>query len=911
MRSLFRVTSIRSKLLAGYGIVFVLIILTASLSTHYLVRGIIEAGIENELKNSTSTILTMVRASADISIRNYLRAIAWRNKDIAEYFYQQYQAGTLTEEEAKQQARSVLLSQKIGKTGYIYCVDSKGVAVVHKDKGVEGHNFIYRAFVQEQIKRKQGYLTYYWRNPEEPTPRPKALYMTYFEPWDWIISVSSYREEFAGLVNVDDFRESILNLRFGKTGYSFIVDGKANIVIHPSYKGSVYDLEDEALRSAGLKIVKQKNGKIVYDWQNPDEAGSRKKIVILNHIPELDWIVASSGYLDEFYEPLDRIRNTIIMIACVAMAVMLAITLWISSSITNPLQRLMRHFDTGATGDFTVRMEESSRDEIGRLGHYFNTFMRDLQQYSDTLRNEIQGHRKSEEALKQSEERFRSLTENAPDVIASMSPDGYITYVNPAVEAVLGYAREEIIGKEFLYLVRKEDTKDYLRIFKKIREDRESLLDYNGALVHKDGTLRYFIICGTPTIDDLGKVTGIEGILKDITERIELESHIQQIQRIEAVGTLAGGIAHDFNNILTAIRGSLDLCLLTTPETSPMRRSLKLIENAAVRASDLTRQLLLFSRKQPMETVPIDLNASVDNILKIIERLIGEDITTRVTMEPSLWSVMADKGSIEQVIMNLVINARDAMPDGGDILIQTQNVVVDEAYTKIYPFARAGKHVCLTITDTGMGMDSETQKRIFEPFFTTKDAGKGTGLGLAVVYGIVKQHKGWIVAESTPEEGASFKAYFPAVTIKAHSDRHEEVSFESIRGKGEKILIVEDDTGVLEFAATALTSHGYEIYSAGRSEEAHAIFTRHKDHLSLVFSDVVLPDRNGLDLVEELLNEKPAMRVLMTSGYMDEKSQTKMIKVHDYPFLQKPYTMHELLKSVRFVIDTRAESAKD
>ncbi len=910
MLSPSRKTSIRSKLLAGYGVIFVFIIVSASVSIHYLVRGVIESGIENKLKNSTSTILTMVRASADISIRNHLRAIALRNKEIVEYFYQQHQAGKLTENEAKQQARNILLSQKIGKTGYIYCVNSNGVAVVHKDKGVEGHNFSYRAFVQEQIRRKEGYLTYDWRNPGEPTPRPKALYMTDFMPWDWIISVSSYCEEFADLVNVEDFRESILNLRFGKTGYSFVFDSKANIIIHPLLKGSVYDIKDADQRFTAMRIVKQKTGKIIYDWQNPEESRLRKKIVILNYIPELDWIIASSGYLDEFYEPLERIRNIIIMIAFVAMAIMLAMTLWISSSITNPLQRLMKHFDTGATGDFTVRMEESSRDEIGRLGHYFNTFMRELQQYSDTLRAEIQEHRRSEEALRQSEERFRSLTENAPDIILSMGHDGYITYVNPAIEDILGYSRDEIIGKEFLFLVRKEHAADYIRIFKKIRDDKQILLDYNGALLHKDGTLRYFIICGTPTTDYLGRVTGVEGILKDITERKELESQIQQIQRIEAVGTLAGGIAHDFNNILTAIRGSLDLCLLTTPETSPMRRSLKLIENAAVRASDLTRQLLLFSRKQPMESIPIDLNASVDNILKIIERLIGENITTKVEKKPALWSVMADRGSIEQVIMNLVINARDAMPDGGDIVINTENVIIDEAYTRIYPFARTGQFVCLAITDTGVGMDGETQKRIFEPFFTTKEAGKGTGLGLAVVYGIIKHHKGWIVVESKPDEGTVFKTFFPAVTIRPQSDGQEKISFEDLRGRGEKILIVEDDPGVLEFAGTALTSHGYGVFPVGSSAEAHNVFSRHKDHLALVFSDVVLPDRNGLDLVEVFLKEKPDVRVLMTSGYMDEKSQTKMIEVHEHPFLQKPYTMYDMLKAVRSVLDTRIESVK-
>lgn len=903
MKSLFSMISIRGKLLLGYGLAFIFTIMGASMAIHYMVRQAIETRIEDELKSSTTTIYTMLQASADITIKNHLRAIAQRNKDIVEYYYQRYRQGELTEEEAKRNVRRILLSQQVGKTGYIYCVDSRGVAVVHRAPGVEGVGFSQRSFVQDQIRRKEGYLTYDWQNPGELKPRPKALYMTYFKPWDWIISASSYREEFIDLINVEDFRKSILDLRFGRTGYSFVFNGKGDIIVHPALEGSIHDIGEDDLRSTASKMVVQKTGKIIYDWRNPDENAVRKKIVILNHIPDLDWIVASSGYLDEFYEPLLYIQNIIFVITAAATAVVLLMTIWIGSTITSPLRRLMEHFSTGATGDFSVRMDVSSRDEIGMLARYFNTFMEKLQLYSSSLQDEVQEHRRSVEALRESEERFRLLTENSPDIIISLVHEGFISYVNPVVQTILGYAPHELTGKAFLSIARRQDAKEYIRMFKKIRDRRETIVDFNGTLVHKDGSLRHFIFCGAPTTNYEGQVVGIEGVLKDITERRDLESQLQQVQKLEAVGTLAGGVAHDFNNILTAIRGSLDLSLLMVGQTHPVWKNLQQIEKAVTRAADLTRQLLFFSRKQPIETVPISLNQSVDSILKIIERLIGENISITVDLIPELRPVMADRGTIEQVIMNLLINARDAMPEGGKIIIRTQNVFIDEGYARAHPYARTGEFVCLSIADTGTGMDSETVKHIFEPFFTTKEQGKGTGLGLAVVYGIVKQHKGWITVDSRLDAGTVFRVYFSAAVGDPQKEPDRGSPPEDTRGRGEKILVVEDDPGVLSFAAAALRGNGYSVLTAASATEALEVFHKHGEDLALVFSDVVLPDRNGLDLAEEFERIKPGIRVLMSSGYMDERSLARIIRKNNHSFLPKPYAMKSLLENIRAILD--------
>lgn len=903
MKCLFDLISIRGKLLLGYGFAFIFTIVLASSAVHFMVRQTIETLIEDELRSSTSSIHTMLKASTDITIKNHLRGIAQRNKEIVEYYYRRYLKGELTEETAKYNVRRVLLSQQVGKTGYIYCVDSAGVAVVHGTPGVEGADFSHRSFVKEQIRRKEGYLTYDWQNPGEPEPRPKALYMTYFEPWDWIISVSSYREEFIDLINVDDFRQGILSLRFGKTGYSYVLDGEGNIIIHPSYTGSIYDFEDEGLRATAEDVMAQKTGKIFYGWRNPGEDIIRKKIVMLNYIPELDWIIASSGYMDEFHEALLHVQNVIFVITAIAMAVVLLMTLWIGSAITSPLRRLMKHFSTGATGDFSVRMDDSARDEFGMLARYFNSFMETLQQFSGSLQEEVLEHRMSLEALRESEERFRLLAENSPDIIISLDQRGYISYVNPVVEKILGHAPHELAGKNFLVMAREQDAAEYTRQFRKIRNG-ETIVDYNVVLVHKDGPVRHFIFCGAPATDDQGNMRGVEGFLKDITERRNLELQLQQVQKLEAVGTLAGGVAHDFNNILTAIRGSLDLSLLMVGQNEPILKNLQQIEKAVTRASDLTRQLLLFSRRQPVEMAPLNLNQSVDSILRIIERIIGENIAITVDLAADLQPVMADGGNIEQVIMNLMINARDAMPEGGAITIRTRNATVGDEYVRAHSYARTGKFVCFSMEDTGAGMDSETVKRIFEPFFTTKEQEKGTGLGLAVVYGIVKKHKGWIVADSRPGEGAAFNIFFPVSAEEPGKGPGRDAPAPGdSRGRGEKILVIEDDPGVLSFAETVLKGNGYTVLTAASAMEARVVFHEHQDSLGLIFSDVVLPDKNGLDLVDEFGSEKPGIRVLMTSGYMDEKSLSRIIRDNNYRFLPKPYTMKDLLAAVRVLLD--------
>jgi signal transduction histidine kinase/ActR/RegA family two-component response regulator len=386
-------------------------------------------------------------------------------------------------------------------------------------------------------------------------------------------------------------------------------------------------------------------------------------------------------------------------------------------------------------------------------------------------------------------------------------------------------------------------------------------------------------------------------------EKEKIQAQLLQVQKMEAIGTLAGGVAHDFNNLLTTIQGYTDLALMKVKETDPLYKNLEYIRRASMRAAGLTRQLLLFSRKQPMELTPLNINWTVEDLLKMLNRVIGEDITIHNDIEPKLWTVQADAGNIEQVIMNLVINAKDAMPEGGKLTIKTENVIIDEDHCKDIPEARPGRYVCLSVMDTGVGMNKEVIEHIFEPFFTTKEIGRGTGLGLSIVYGIVKQHQGWTNVYSEPGQGSTFKIYLPALSAKTEDESERKTPIQEFRGKGERILLVEDEEDTRNFVTKVLGESGYIVFGAANVKEAIDIFEKEEGNFHLVFSDVVLPDKTGLQLVDQLLSRKSELMVLLGSGYTDGKSQWLGIQEKGFRFLQKPYTLPELLRAIREAIE--------
>lgn len=394
----------------------------------------------------------------------------------------------------------------------------------------------------------------------------------------------------------------------------------------------------------------------------------------------------------------------------------------------------------------------------------------------------------------------------------------------------------------------------------------------------------------------------MQDLVANMKQLKETQAQLLHSQKMEAIGRLAGGVAHDFNNLLTAITGYTELLIDSIPFEAPMQGDLKEIKKAADRAASLTRQLLAFSRRQPLQTTITDLNNLVTNMQKLLKRLLGEDIELIPMLEPSLARVKIDQGQIEQVLMNLAVNARDAMPEGGMLTIKTENITLDESLPESIKYGHIGKFVRLSISDTGIGIEKAMLEKIFDPFFSTKGPGEGTGLGLAVVYGIIQQHKGWINVVSEPNQGALFEIYLPAYSIDDVKEMEDKNMLAEFRGNGERILVVEDEEMICKFTIRILHENGYIAFAATSFREGQEVFSREKGNFDMIFSDVVLPDGSGLNLVEQFLLEKPNLKVLLSSGYTDQKSQWREIRGRGFRFLQKPYVFTTLLEIISQVL---------
>lgn len=528
---------------------------------------------------------------------------------------------------------------------------------------------------------------------------------------------------------------------------------------------------------------------------------------------------------------------------------------------------------------------------------------------------DITEQKRIQEALCESEERLQSIVDNCKAVVHLKDLQSKYLLVNREWERIVGLDRKDIIGKS-IYEVFPKEIADVLWGHDLLVLDGKTPLEFDENVPQTDG-LHTYVSLKFPLYDSQGSCYGVCGISTDITERKRAEEELRrkqeqllQAQKMEAIGKLACGVAHDFNNLLTTIHLQVEMLMTKIEQASPFYERLKQIRHTVTRGGDLTSQLLLFGRKEAAKMESIKLNQTVTDLSKMLGRFVGEDHPIKFHLQPDLWMIQADRGNIERVIMNLVINARDAMPHGGQITLKTENLDLLRNDCQSIPNARRGKWVCVSVTDAGIGIDKEDLQHVFEPFFSTKETGKGTGLGLSIVQCIVEQHRGWVNVDSTPGEGTTFKVYLPAFPIPEHEQRDEPNQPSFLRGRGERILLVEDEEALRLFAKAALSAHGYQVFDASDAPEAFAILEREKERIDLLFSDVIMPGKSGIQLAEEILLNNPEVRILLSSGYTDEKSQCQLIQEKEFGFLRKPYSLAELLRKTRQVIegtDTKEE----
>ena len=548
---------------------------------------------------------------------------------------------------------------------------------------------------------------------------------------------------------------------------------------------------------------------------------------------------------------------------------------------------------TGLRRDGTEFPMELSISPLKRGETYvFNAFLSDITE------------RKRAEEIRV---RLASIVESSEDAILSKTLDGIVTSWNRGAERTFGYTADEAIGKPIGLLIPHDRLDEESQIIERVKQG-EHVTHFETVRRRKDGTELNIALTISPIKDGEGRAMGFSEIARDITEQKGLEAQLRQSQKMEGVGQLAGGIAHDFNNLLTVINSYSAMVLGELDFSNPfVRNGLEQIKEAGHRAASLTRQLLMFSRQQVLEPKVLNLNEVVSNIAKLLRRLIGEDITQVLCLHPALGRVKIDPGQLEQIVMNLAVNARDAMPGGGQLTIETENVELDNAYARTHALVQPGPYVMLAVSDTGCGMDAETQARIFEPFFTTKGPGKGTGLGLATVDGIVKQSGGNVWVYSEVGKGTTLKVYLPRVEKTSELPEPGAAPAELPRGS-ETVLLVEDEEMVRALAQAILERHGYRVLAARNVQDALRFAQESHEPIHLLLTDTIMPVMNGPELAKQFRSIRPESKVLFMSGYTDKVIAYTATLEPGTAFLQKPFTPLTLTQKVHEVLNAIPQS---
>ena len=546
---------------------------------------------------------------------------------------------------------------------------------------------------------------------------------------------------------------------------------------------------------------------------------------------------------------------------------------------------------------------ECHQQPVGILCLYFNR----PYQFTDADRRLLgifaaalggeENRKRTDAELRASDERYRQIVQTANEGIWVTDEQDQVTFANHRLARMLGYTPEELMHRPARDFVDPADLGDHEYRLQSARQGQAS--QFERRLRHKDGREFWTWVSGSPLFDDNGQYRGAFAMFTDVTERRHLEAQLRQVQKLESVGQLAGGVAHDFNNILAAIMMHLSLLRQNPELDQDTAEALKELEVETKRAANLTRQLLMFSRRSVIQSRIVDLNELVQNLLKMLRRLLGENITITFDSQTQLPAVEVDIGMIEQVLMNLAVNARDAMPRGGKLTISTGSLELGEAAAKLHSERRPGAFVTLTVADTGVGMNESTLKRIFEPFFTTKDVGKGTGLGLPTAHGIIKQHHGWIEVQSQPDHGSTFTVYLPVKVLPATTTELPPALSPVLGGNG-TLLLVEDEEIVRRPIGTYLRKLGYHVIEAGNGNQAFNLWRQHREKIDLLYTDMVMPEGvTGLELAEKLRGEKPQLKVIISSGYSTEISMQGVPAGAGYIYLPKPSPSASIAAAVR------------
>lgn len=772
---------------------------------------------------------------------------------------------------------------------------------------------LFKAFVDVCAENGEGYVDYLWPKPSADgltADQPKISHVILFKPWNWIIGTGVYIDDIETEAQrriaavIDELSKSLAKIRVAQSGYIYIFDSHKYFLIHPSlqgvFGGELVNPETGEPLLDELMAASTTPGKIYdYYWDKPGYEGqyTYKKRAIIHYFEPLDWYICSSVYFEEIARPASEMSRRIILISSIILIVAVLITVFLSKTVSGPLTRLAQSVSKiDHSGIDDSRIPVSGSTETKKLGI--------------VLREMLASIRMSEKALRESEERYRIITENAPDAMYVIDSEGIILDWNTTAEKLLGYEKDELIGKSIIEqgIVAPEMKDTMLRQFSDMISESTGPQEY--TLFSKSGEKLHVEIKSDPIKIQNRKL--ILGLARDITERKiaeetrhHLEEQLRHAQKLESISKLTGGIAHDFNNILGAIIGSIDLMLMKIDSDNPCYEHAQTILDKSLRASELVKQMLAYSRQQKLNLEAININDSVRGLTDFLGRAIPENINLAIKTIDNPLSINSDKTAIDQIIMNLCLNAIDAMKDGGQLTIETENFLIDPSERESHDL-EPGRYICLRISDTGHGIEPEKIQKIYEPFFTTKEIGKGSGLGLSMVYGLVKQHGGIINCTSEVEVGTTFEIMLPAIE-GVKSKANTVTNDLAISKGGANILLVEDEADLLDILDKMLNNLGYQVLTASNGLEALDILVKNEE-IDLIISDIIMPNLGGFELYEKMQKINPDIPFIFTSGYASNGHFQKYSIKPGMVIIRKPFRLAEVGAALEKILNLGSKS---
>jgi PAS domain S-box-containing protein len=760
----FKNLKIKYKLMLLYSTIFIFSFSIFNIITYSNYKAELETSIGTHLELSTSSMVDMVKTAADTSIKNHLRTLADNYKHIAENYHKRYLSGEMTLEEAKTEVSKLLLEPTIGSTGYLYIVDSEGILEVHPVDELVETSIETFDFGKKQIELKTGYIEYDWKNPEDTKTRPKALYMTYFEPWDWIISASSYREEFTDLINIHDFEESFLSKKFGKTGYSYVIGNDGKFIIHPFLQDvNILDAKDDPRYDSIFYIFNKKTGVYTYPWKNPNEDEFREKLAVFEFIPEYNWIVTSSGYSEEFYSPLFDVQKLLILTTLASFVLIVLINERASRIISKPLEQFSNQMQNGSKGNLDAYFHYKYDDEIGTLSRYYNHFLDDIKGQQDQLKLQIVENNESKELIRANEKRLKTILETMNEGFLEINLNGEIKDVNPELAIILGYSQEELLSMNMYELL---DSKSKDLLSSKITDRKMGLEDsYEMEFLTKSNEKLYTLINATPLIDDFGDIYGSFGIITDISELKQLTMNLEQkvsertlelqktidllnetketaikAELLGSLNHLVAGVAHNINTPLGVSISSVSHIRFIYEELVQ-----KLSENKLSK-----KNLISFVKKIDESTTLLENNLKrVDKLIKSFKLLSGsQSIGERKVFSLNAHLKEIARHHFEHPMLEHPVPISLAL---ADITIDSYpnafNIIFEQLYDNTIEFGSDGIFVSIRLYKNDNNIFVEYREsyasdrlndEMFKPFYTSMPDSH-SGLGLTIVQNIVNK----------------------------------------------------------------------------------------------------------------------------------------------------------------------------